>query len=285
VEFRTTIDINQNKLVKLSHRDRLLLLGSCFTDNIGERLTNGGFDCTVNPYGALYNPMSIIHALKKNNQDFIQWTQKSFDPALFVEFIEASNVFFLTFGTAWVYQLKDSGTIVANCKKMPEKMFERRRLTVNEIIEAYRDFIEYEVKRKNKRIIFTVSPIRHKKDGLHENQLSKSILLLAIDQLCKNYDDCCFYFPSYELMMDELRDYRFYAEDMLHPSTVAVRYIWEQFQQAFFDLSTIDAVRKFEKLNQILQHRPFDSENEQYEKLVLQTKTNIDNLKHAVQNQ
>ena len=284
MEFRTKVHIH-NKELSLSHRYKYLLLGSCFSDSIGDKLMNAGFDCVANPFGALYNPLSIMNALSMRDDEFYRWTQKSCDDLNFDQVIHTTNVFILTFGTAWVYELKETGHVVANCKKQPDTLFLRRRITIEEIVEKYAQFIENAVVPNHKTILFTVSPIRHKKDGLHENQLSKSILLLAIDSLCKAYPNNCYYFPSYEIMLDELRDYRFYADDMLHPSQVAVQYIWECFQQTYFSPKTIEFIEQFEHLNRILHHQPLDASNTAHQQLVAQTIEQINQLKHAIQNQ
>ena len=284
MEFRTKVHIH-NKGISLSHRYKYLLLGSCFSDSIGDKLMNAGFDCVANPFGALYNPLSIMNALSMKDDEFYRWTQKSCDDLNFDQVIHTIDVFVLTFGTAWVYELKETGHVVANCKKQPDTLFSRRRITIDEIIEKYAQFIEDTVVPNHKTILFTVSPIRHKKDGLHENQLSKSILLLAIDCLCKAYPNNCYYFPSYEIMLDELRDYRFYADDMLHPSQVAVLYIWECFQQTYFSPKTIEFIEQFEHLNRILHHQPLDASNTAHQQLVAQTIEQINQLKHAIQNQ
>ena len=284
MEFRTKVHIH-NKGISLSHRYKYLLLGSCFSDSIGDKLMNAGFDCVANPFGALYNPLSIMNALSMKDDEFYRWTQKSCDDLNFDQVIHTIDVFVLTFGTAWVYELKETGHVVANCKKQPETLFSRRRITIDEIVEKYAQFIENAVVPNHKTILFTVSPIRHKKDGLHENQLSKSILLLAIDCLCKAYPNNCYYFPSYEIMLDELRDYRFYADDMLHPSQVAVQYIWECFQQTYFSPKTIEFIEQFEHLNRILHHQPLDASNTAHQQLVAQTIEQINQIKHAIQNQ
>lgn len=283
MEFRTKVDINSKEL-RLSHRNKILMLGSCFTDNIGERLTNAGFECVVNPFGALYNPLSIYDTLTDRSPAFYEWTQKACQEDIDT-IIEQSDTYILTFGTAWVYVLNQTGHVVANCKKQPDHLFTRRRVTANEIIAKYSHFIKKSVIPSHKTIIFTVSPIRHKKDGLHENQLSKSILLLAADELSKNYSECCHYFPSYEIMMDELRDYRFYSDDMLHPSQIAIEYIWELFKKAYFGKETCDFIKQFESYNRILRHRPTDVNNEKYIQLIAQTYEQINQLKHAIQNQ
>ena len=284
MEFRTKVHIH-NKELSLSHRYKYLLLGSCFSDSIGDKLMNAGFDCVANPFGALYNPLSIMNALSMRDDEFYRWTQKSCDDLNFDQVIHTTDVFVLTFGTAWVYELKETGHVVANCKKQPDTLFSRRRITIDEIVGKYAQFIENTVVPNYKTILFTVSPIRHKKDGLHQNQLSKSILLLAIDSLCEAYPNNCYYFPSYEIMLDELRDYRFYADDMLHPSQVAVQYIWECFQQTYFSPKTIEFIEQFEHLNRILHHQPLDASNTAHQQLVAQTIEQINQLKHAIQNQ
>ena len=283
MEFRTRIEI-KNKVLTWSHHHVFMLLGSCFTDHIGERMQKAGFMSTRNPYGVLYNPFSILNALKNRTKEFCAWTQKTCEEEDFTQMLQMSNVLILTFGTSWVYALKKTGHIVANCKKQPDQLFNRRRLTVDEIVEAYSDFIEKTVRPSHQTIVFTVSPIRHKKDGLHQNQVSKAILLLSIEELCTRYPDCCHYFPAYEIMMDDLRDYRFYADDMLHPSAAAIQYIWEQFLQTYFNPQTIKYTEQFERLNKILVHRPSDSGQDAYQSLVTKTQKQIKQLKHAVYN-
>lgn len=285
MDFATRIDI-RNEGLTLTHANRLLLLGSCFTDNIGSKLADAGFDPVVNPLGVLYNPMSILNALTdSSNPEFLEWTQKESLPGIapmVEEDIERADTLIITFGTAWVYRLKSTGMIVANCKKQPENLFSRERLTSEQIISVWADFIGKNIEPKGKKILFTVSPIRHKRDGLHANQLSKSILLLAVDALCRQFPQTCFYFPSYEIMMDELRDYRFYADDMLHPSPMAVDYIWERFRSVYFDAKTIDFIGQFESLHRILRHRPFDAQNEEYINLIKETTEKINKLKCSI---
>lgn len=231
--------------------DRLLLLGSCFSDNIGEKLADGGFLCRVNPLGTLYNPASIASAITEmlkpsdeRNKEFFRWLHSKAD--LDAAITEDYDIAIITFGTAWVYRLKESGMIVANCKKQPDCLFQRERLSIEDIVDVWKGIIGG-WKSKKTRFLFTVSPIRHKKDGFHENQLSKSTLLMAVDELCRLFPERCTYFPAYEIMMDELRDYRFYAADMVHPSSVAVDYIWERFQDMFFTPETRQQVLEAER--------------------------------------
>jgi hypothetical protein len=280
MEFITKVETG-NKGLGISHHERIVMLGSCFVDNIGAKLVDAGFDCTVNPFGTLYNPVSILNALCNRDDEFLRWTQKNDE--ISDDEIDA-DIYILTFGTSWVYQLKQTGHIVANCKKAPENLFQREMVGVEQIAADYGEFIAKKIVPQGKKIVFTVSPIRHKRDGMHENQLSKAVLLLAVDKLCKNYPDNCFYFPAYEIMMDELRDYRFYADDMIHPSAKAVDYIWERFGETYFNKETQRYRNEFESLSKTLSHKPFNSESEEYKQLISTTKDKLNELKYAVRN-
>lgn len=240
----------------IAYTDHILLLGSCFADNIAAKLAEYYFQITANPFGTLYNPLSIAQALSLQQvPKLVEWgglyhsmyhhgafsspdrlqtgqnIRQSID-CLQRAFAEASVVI-ITFGTAWVYE--QDGVVVANCHKIPADRFTRRRLSVEEIVSAWQPVLSA---HSDKHFIFTVSPIRHIKDGLHENQLSKATLLLAIAQLAENQSVLIDYFPSYEILIDELRDYRFYADDMLHPSSVAVNYIRERFVSTYMSAAT-----------------------------------------------
>lgn len=187
------------------------MLGSCFVDSIARKMEEYYFRVTSNPTGTLYNPVSISRH---------------------IDLLDSADVAVITFGTAWVYVDNSTGLVVDNCQKRPASDFTRRRLTVDEIVECWQPIL---TRYPDKRFVFTVSPIRHAKDGFHENQLSKSILLLAVEQLVnRSVSPQTVYFPSYEILLDELRDYRFYADDLVHPSSMAVSYIWERFADAFF---------------------------------------------------
>lgn len=281
MDFRTEVEMPEMG-VKICHRDRIATLGSCFSDNMGERLVKGGFRCVANPFGVLYNPESILMALTDNGQDeeFSQWVQRLPSKEERQQLNDA-DVVFVTFGTAWVYRLKETGRTVANCRKQPENRFVRQRLTVEEIVESWDRFLDNENDRR--KFVFTVSPIRHKRDGMHDNQLSKATLLLAVEEICKRHGNCC-YFPAYELVMDELRDYRFYADDMVHPSAVAVEFVWEKLCEAMMTFATRSFTEQYIRLNRTLQHRPFDAESEDYKLLIESTKQKIKELDYAVQN-
>ena len=248
----------------IGYPNRVLMLGSCFADSIAEKMQQYYFQVTANPFGTLYNPLSIANAIRLHEvPTLVEWGglwhsmyhHGSFSDVnrehvakhcaesirVLQQALTDAGVVIITFGTAWVYE--QDGTIVANCHKMPQDNFSRRRLSVEEIVETWQPLVEA---HKDKHFIFTVSPIRHIKDGLHENQLSKATLLLAVDKL--NRQAGSEYFPSYEILLDELRDYRFYADDMLHPSPVAVQYIWERFVQTYM---TADTQNEMQVLHQL----------------------------------
>ena len=243
MKLQTIVDIKPSKW-KIGYEDKILLLGSCFSDEIGEQMKQRYLHVTCNPFGTLYNPLSITQALTmtempdlveheglwhamSHHGSFSRADKNEAESAIkasietMQQALQEATVVIVTFGTAWVYE-KD-GAVVGNCHKLPESSFTRRRLTVEEIVAAWKPIL---AQYPDKHWLFTVSPIRHIRDGLHENQLSKATLLQAVEQLGD-------YFPSYEIMLDELRDYRFYADDLVHPSSLAVNYIWERFVDTF----------------------------------------------------
>ena len=256
MKLQTIVDIKPSEW-QIGYEDRILMLGSCFADEMGEQMHRRGLHVTSNPFGTLYNPLSIAQAInlqisessnlpminhdglwhsmahhgafsRPNKEDAEQAVRGSIE-AMQNALAEATVVI-VTFGSAWVYEME--GQIVANCHKMPESYFSRRRLSVDEIVEAWRPIVD---RYPDKHWLFTVSPIRHIRDGLHENQLSKATLLMAVEQLTSLWGRSggVSYFPSYEIVLDELRDYRFYADDLVHPSALAVNYIWERFTEVF----------------------------------------------------
>jgi hypothetical protein len=279
-------------------------LGSCFAENIGKNMQDMYLDVDVNPFGVLYNPMSILQSIEMliSNKQFTEkdifvhrglWNSFSHSsqfsdtkPDHCLEkinaclkissvFIENANVLLLTFGTAWVYEEKESGQVVSNCHKLPCSVFIRRRLNVDEIVNAYSTLFDKLQKTNPKlKVIFSVSPVRHLKDTAHGNNLSKSVLLLAIDALCSQFENV-FYFPAYEILLDELRDYRFFADDMVHPSVVAVQYIWQKFAETYFDKESQNYFQEVKQLNNDLNHRPFFPESEEFEVF----KTNLNKRK------
>jgi len=282
MKFRTEIFIPKFPF-KISYQDNILLLGSCFSDHIGTFLTNHRFSVLSNPFGTLFNPVSIANALKMtinpelfvddycyffdnhfvsfaHHGSFSQPDENLFKKQIFEQFnttktfLQKTDCFFITFGTAYGYRFIERDVIVANCHKIPNTKFEKIRLNIDEIVQIYKEITSIlQSFNPSVKIIFTVSPVRHLGDGFHENQLSKSILHLAIEQLVDNQS--LFYFPAYEILMDDLRDYRFYAEDLCHPGENAVRYIEELFANAFFSQETIEKLKAIEKENKFLNHR------------------------------
>lgn len=278
MKLYTSIDIAPSEK-KIGYDDKILLLGSCFADNIGAKFGEHYFQATINPYGTLYNPASIARSITDSqypipNSQIIHhnglWHSMMHHGAFSgvdkmkvmarceqsreqqqCALREATTVI-VTFGTAWVYEM--DGQVVANCHKLPANRFTRRCLAVDEIVEMWQPIV---ASMPDKHWIFTVSPIRHVKDGLHANQVSKAILLQAVDEVGQSY------FPSYEIMMDELRDYRFYAEDMVHPSQVAVDYIWQRFVDTYMTEDTQGEMRTLHQLWLDRQHRFLHPDSEE----------------------
>ena len=249
------------------------MLGSCFSDEIGRQMEERKMAVTCNPFGTLYNPLSIAQAIQKtelpalieydglwhsmaHHGSFSRTTKEEAEKAVansietMQRALAEATVVIVTFGTAWVYEM--DGKVVGNCHKMPEKNFTRRRLSVEEIIDAWQPVL---AQYPDKKWLFTVSPIRHIRDGLHENQLSKATLLMAVEAIRSQYSAIS-YFPSYEILLDELRDYRFFADDLVHPSTLAVEYIWERFCETFCTSQTINAMNIAHKEWKFDHHRP-----------------------------
>jgi hypothetical protein len=277
----------------IDHGSKVFLIGSCFSDNIGQKLKEHRFDTLANPFGVVYNPVSILRQFQHTiASDIIDQnlTLSRADKVYHFDYhssingkdIQAINTLFsnthrlcfdylsscthviITLGTAWVYALKENRQVVANCHKQPQSQFNKRLLSQVEVEKALSDLIKL-IKSQNStaKIIFTVSPVRHIKDGIPENQLSKAILITSIHKVCT--DDSAFYLPIYEIMMDDLRDYRYYANDMLHPSDVAIDYIWHKFIEAFCDQTTLDKIHLASKINKMNAHRPFDEKGTDYQ--------------------
>ena len=240
MEFSTKVTIADPK-VKITPQDNMLFVGSCFADNIGKRFVDNGFKAMVNPFGVMYNPVSVKHTLEKLMKD---------DNGRRFDWI------FITLGTNHVYREIATGEIVDNCQKRPQKLFKEEILSVEECTKALEECIELS---NGSNIVFTVSPIRYKKYGYHESQLSKATLMLAV----KNVETRT-YFPAYEIVLDELRDYRFYASDMIHPSEQAVDYIFERFRETFFTDFAKTFYAEYQPIKQALNHKPFNPESEEY---------------------
>ena len=307
MEFRTTIRPGENNQM-LAHSDALMLLGSCFSDNIGARLRDALMDVDVNPFGTIYNPLSLDAAITRlvtgepvagielfqhngvwNSYDFhsrysMADKQATLDRmnrriAASHDHLLRCRMVVVTLGTAIVYRRRDTDRVVSNCHKVPQHEFSRRMATVPEIVEAL-DHIVAQIGSVNSeaRIVFTISPIRHIADGLDVNSLSKATLRVAVDDVVSRHRDVADYFPAYEIMIDDLRDYRFYAADMLHPSDVAVEYIWQMFQATYCDDRATQAIARCERVSKRLQHRPMSANRQVVERFQADTEMVVRNL-------
>lgn len=276
MEFRTIVDIPES-LWKIEPCERMLFIGSCFADNIGKRFTEEKFRAVVNPYGVMYNPASILHTVQRLIHD----EAMPFSP-------DEQGTAVMTLGTNHVYILRETGEIVDNCQKRPQRLFEERELTVAECADYLAKAISLICQRFPKtRFILTVSPIRYRKYGYHESQLSKATLLLAIDSLIKAQTAMTDnqgsnasahqinYFPSFEILNDELRDYRFYKPDMLHPSDQAVDYIFERIASTYFSDATVSFLKEWKPIREALNHRPLHPESEEYQRFKRQTEDKL----------
>lgn len=282
MKFRTEIQLPAFPF-KIGYDDSILFIGSCFADNIGSFFEKNGFNVMVNPFGTLFNPISISSALKialnpslfdekylinhnglwhsfahhgkfskSDRETLISEIATQLD--LTRNFLLTSNFLFITFGTSYVYRYKKENFIVANCHKIPGTEFVKELLTASSIVEEYEKLLT-DIKKVNPdmKIIFTISPVRHLGDGFRENNLSKGTLHLAVNELLKNG---CYYFPSYEIFQDDLRDYRYYGQDLCHPSEFGVRYLEEKIAEALFTAETEARRKEIEKENKAAAHRP-----------------------------
>ena len=239
MKFRTIVDISKSSF-SINPFARMLFVGSCFADNMGKKFTAEKFNTLVNPYGVMYNPASVYHTIQR------------------ISFVPDYAI--LTLGTNRVYILKETNEIVDNCRKQPQNLFREEQLSIEECVNYLSLAIDRLIElNKDIKIIVTVSPIRYAKYGFHGSQLSKATLLLASQQLLERYPDRVEYFPAYEIVNDELRDYRFYAADMLHPTEQAVDYIWERFSDTYFSQSTTDFIAEWRPLKQALAHKVLDA--------------------------
>lgn len=267
MEFRTIVDVPKPNF-QIAPCERMLFVGSCFADRMGKRFTDEKFRTVVNPFGVMYNPVSIRHTIERL---FAEDEKPVFDTAI------------LTLGTNHVYVEKSTGEVVDNCQKRPANLFDERELTVEECAnELYRSCQLLMNANSQIHIVLTVSPIRYAKYGYHGSQLSKATLLLAIDKLInvqtgmiaspiRGKLEGASYFPAYEIVNDELRDYRFYAADMLHPSDQAVAYIYERFAKAYFSEETFQFLKEWKPIADVLNHKPFHPESDEYRVLMDKT--------------
>ena len=289
MQLQTQITLEKQSNKQIDYNSSILLFGSCFSENIGDKFKYFKFQSTVNPFGVLFHPLAIetliynaVHKVEYSEKDIFfnneQWhcfdahsrlshvsKEKLLDNLngqikSTNQQINESTHIIITLGTAWVYRFLETNKIVANCHKIPQKRFSKELLTVNDIVKSLEN-IKALIKKSNPKttLIFTVSPVRHLKDGFIENTQSKAHLITAIHSILNND---VFYFPSYEIVMDELRDYRFYADDMVHPNTLAIDYIWEKFKFVWISDSAFKIMDEVDVIQKGLQHKPFNPNSE-----------------------
>jgi hypothetical protein len=308
--FRTVLSIPSNRH-KISLSDQILTIGSCFSDAIGEQLVSSKINTWVNPFGIQYNPHSIHKALSyalsrqpvpentfvNRNEIFFNYDfhsnlsstdltelQRRIDKLLgdTNSFIENTQWIFLTYGTALTYERIDTRDTVSNCHKMPQSLFSKHLMTQKKILESFGEMYEQlKIVNPNIRVILTVSPVRHLKETLQLNSVSKSILRVACQTITEQHEDVS-YFPSYEIMMDDLRDYRFYKADMIHPNEVAEKYIWEKFSEAYFNDALKSFLIKWAEIKSALSHKPFHPSSSEYQNFVHSTIKKLEELKSIV---
>ncbi|MDF2931410.1 MAG: hypothetical protein K0R36_741 [Chryseobacterium sp.] len=293
MKFRTEVNITESDK-KIEIEDEIFSIGSCFASEMSELFQQGQLQTVNNPFGTLFNPFSINNSIKRLhdsefyheeelitfNDEFISLDHHSSFDTRFIhqtlekinkkivegnQFLQDSNWVIITYGTSFIYEFEPKKKLVANCHKIPQKFFEKRLLTHQELTDSIYDTILNlkDICKDDLQILFTVSPVRHTKDGMIENQLSKSKLITAIHEVISEIENC-HYLPVYEILMDDLRDYRFYKEDMIHPNSQAVNYIFEKFGNAYFSDETKDFIKENFKINKALEHRSDDEKDPKY---------------------
>ncbi|WP_158840750.1 GSCFA domain-containing protein [Polaribacter sp. L3A8] len=296
MQLQTKIPLKKEIKNTIDYNSKIVLLGSCFSENIGDKLTYYKFQSNQNPFGILFHPKAVENLITNAiNEKVYTVDDLTFQNERWHCFdahsnlssadknellnnlntaisstnnqLEAATHVIITLGTSWVYRFIETDTIVANCHKIPQKKFLKELLSVDEISESLEAIIEL-LKSINKeiKVLFTVSPVRHLKDGFIENTLSKAHLITAIHNILN--EGYTFYFPSYEIMMDELRDYRFYTEDMIHPNKTAINYIWEKFSETWFSESSKSMMKEIEVIQKGISHRPFNEKSAQHQQFL-----------------
>ncbi len=291
MKLRTEINSLKSS-IKIEHQSSILLVGSCFAENIGRLLSSHKFKALSNPMGIAFNPVSLSNNLQRysnfRGNEFIDDGDIHFNYQLHSkfnstdktkslkeanqalkqqkEFLKDTDCIFITLGTAWVYELNKTREIVNNCHKQDSKKFTKRLLSVKEIKQSLVNLLLFlnRISKKDLQVVFTVSPIRHIKDGIRENQISKSVLHVAINELSQEFANCN-YFPAYEIMLDDLRDYRFYKSDLIHPNETAISYIWEKFSETYLSEKTKSMNLKVQGFNSSIAHKAFNSESAQHQ--------------------
>ena len=306
MEFRTIVPIHE-ATKRITYHSQILSIGSCFAVNMAQKFSYYKIPVTVNPFGILFHPLAIENVLSRaiehapyEAEDFFlhnelwhsfdfhsDMSKPSLEEAVHLANIQQTALYnalqkadfcFITLGTAWVYIYNSTDKIVANCHKVPQQHFSKRLLSVEEIGESLTHIIAL-LKKVNKDLqcVFTISPVRHLKDGFLENQVSKAHLLVALYSVLSS--GVCTYFPAYELLLDELRDYRFYANDMVHPSEMAIDYIWERLVETYIDKATQTDMKQVDAIQKGLQHRPFNPKTESYQQFQIQLRQKIEVFK------
>lgn len=273
MQFRTIVNIQQ-QTVQIEPLEKLLFVGSCFAGCIGRRFQEELFEATVNPFGVMYNPASILHTVQRWTESQAgQRTDGQEDPITAMP-----RVVFLTLGTNHVYRLRETGEIVDNCEKRPQQLFQEEELSIEECVSYLAQTVEAIRKyRQDVQVMVTVSPIRYAKYGFHGSQLSKATLLLAAHELTRRYP-CVGYFPAYEIVLDELRDYRFYNPDMLHPSLQTVEYIWERLVESCFSPRAKQFLAEWQPIKLALAHRPINPDSAAYQDFLADAQLKKKNL-------
>ena len=304
--FRTIVKIPPSPF-KLSYYTPSMFIGSCFTKSVGSKLNDYKFPVDINPFGVIYNPSSGSKSLElliekkeftKDDLYFFNGKWLSFfhhssfsdkDPEQCLsrinvkitesrEFLKKAGFLFITFGTAWVFEWKESGETVSNCHKISALKFNRKLLTAEDILENYKTLIHRLLQfNPQLNIIFTVSPIRHWKDGAEGNQVSKATLLLSVHQLLKKFQSIS-YFPAYEIIMDDLRDYRFYSDDMIHLNSVAIDYIWERFCETYLDKEASGIMKNIDPVLSAMGHKPFEPDSDLHQDFLIKILDKIEKL-------
>ncbi|MEZ4972026.1 MAG: GSCFA domain-containing protein [Cyclobacteriaceae bacterium] len=306
-DFRTVLQL-PSLPNKIGIQDSVFTIGSCFADNLGKKLTDNKFSVAVNPFGTSYNPVSIqkqlVYALTNGrpsstsygelndtyfNFDFHssfstlnrQSLENNISNAIEKQhsFLTSAKVLMITYGTAWVYERNENSEIVSNCHKVPGSAFKKSLLTQKKILESF-ETLHKQLTEFNSdlRIILTLSPVRHIKDTLELNAVSKAVLRLTCHTLSELYKNVS-YFPAFEIVMDDLRDYRFYDRDLLHPSQEAIDYIWKKFRESYLDQLANGFIDQWEPISKALQHKPFQPKSIAHQKFLKQTLTQLENLK------
>lgn len=315
MKFRTEVDIHKSEY-KIEIEDKIFSIGSCFASEMSDLFKQGQLQTVNNPFGTIFNPFSINNSIQRlhdsefyTEEDLITFNDEyisldhhtGFDTryihqtlerinAKIVEgnqFLQETNWVIITYGTSFIYEFIPKKKLVANCHKIPQKYFEKRLLTQQEITDSiYNTILNLkDICRDDAQILFTVSPVRHTKDGMVENQLSKSKLITAIHEVISGLENC-HYLPIYEMVMDDLRDYRFYKEDMIHPNSQAINYIFEKFGKAYFSENTQDFIKENFKINKALEHKTEDPKDPKYiefkEKLNHRIEAQRKKVKHKI---